>query len=155
MEREKVEKYTVKDAPDLEPIIYDEKLSAFALSNKMDLFATTLELDDAKQRNYKLIVWLPSKVYGDMEIQFEYTGTSRSLMTVKTPRKIYKFEFDAEIFKEYMLKLLQMHIKKWENEHKGFFGMIEESVHFYNDVLEHPNTVKEIVETVTGEKPLK
>lgn len=30
----------------LKPILYDEKLSAFNLSNKLDIFDTTLVLDD-------------------------------------------------------------------------------------------------------------
>ena len=85
----------------------------------------------------------------------QYTGANRSDMTVKTPNMIYKFEFDANLFQEHVIKLLRIHIKKWKDEKIGFFGMIEEAVKFYNDVLEHPNTVEGLGEVISGKELLK
>ncbi len=155
MKRRVLKKYSKKSNLKLEPIVYDEKHSAFAIRNDIDIFATTLELHDYDRVNYKLTAWLPTKVYGDIKIDFEYCGTTRSSMTVETPKGTYKYEFDTDLFQEHTIKFLQIHIKKWYNDHNGFFKMIEESVNFYNDVLTDSNTVEKIGEIITRKEVLK
>lgn len=125
----------------LKPILYDKDLSAFVLSNKLDLFDTNLFLEDYDWMNYTLSSSMPTKVYGDITIEFEYFGGGPSTMKVKTEKKIYSFRFDTKLFQKHIIIFMQKHMKQWETK-KAFFG-IEEVVNFYNAVLTHPNTVEE------------
>ncbi len=52
MKRRKYRKYALKDNTVFEPIVYDK--SSFNLRNELDLFATTVELDDYDWMSYKL-----------------------------------------------------------------------------------------------------
>ena len=124
----------------LKPILYDEELSAFKLSNDLDIFDTNLFLEDYDWMHYTLSSKMPTKAYGVITIEFEYDGVGFSTMKVKTEKKIYTFQFDSKLFHRHITIFMQKHIKQWEDKH-AFFG-IEEVVNFYNAVLEHPNTVE-------------
>lgn len=126
---------------DLEPIPYDEELSAFSSRNEMDLFSTDLVLADYDWMHYTLSSSLPTKEYGDMKIEFEYYGATISSMKVETEEKTYNFQFDSDLFRDHIIKFLQKHIQHWDGKHS--FNGIEETVDFYNDVLTNPRTVLE------------
>jgi len=122
----------------LKPIIYDEEKSAFNFNGGMDELTTKLVLHDFDWQNYSLKVSFPTKEYGKMKILFYYCAIETSLMVVKTKKKIHVFEFDNNIFKRNMIKFLQSHIDHLE-EDRVFIGL-QESVDFYNDVIQDPNT---------------
>ena len=151
MKRRKYRKYALKDNTVFEPIVYDK--SSFNLRNKLDLFATTVELDDYDWMNYKLKAWLPTKAYGDIVIDFVYNGTSPCTMIIETKKKKYRFYFAIELFQEHIIKFLQKHIKHWDDKY-AFSGK-EEAVNFYNAVITHPKTESEDIETITREEALK
>ena len=124
----------------LKPILYDEELSAFKLSNDIDIFTTNLFLEDYDWMHYTLSSKMPTKAYGVITIEFEYDGVGFSTMKVKTEKKIYSFQFDTRLFQKHIIIFMQKHMRQWETK-KAFFG-IEEVVNFYNAVLAHPNTVE-------------
>ena len=132
------EKRALKKCEALKPIVYDKELSAFNITDDIDIFSTSLELHDYDRMHYVLTVHLPTKVYGDMEIQFDYSGAIFSVMTVKARDEVYVLKFNTEIFKEHIIKFLQKQIKTWDGPY-GFNG-IEETVHFYNAVLADQDT---------------
>ena len=127
--------------PDLEPIPYDEEMSAFNLHNEIDLYSTDVVLKDYDWMNYKLLLRMSTKDYGDMKIEFEYFGSQVSSMKVETDEKTYEFSFNSDLFQEHIIKYLQKHIQHWSGGHA--FNGIEEAVDFYNDVLTNPRTVLE------------
>ncbi len=131
-------KRALKKCEALKPIVYDKDLSAFNITDDIDIFATSLELHDYDWMHYVLTAHLPTKAYGDMEIQFDYSGGVFSVMTVKARDEVYVLKFNTEIFKEHIIKFLQKQIKTWDGPY-GFNG-IEETVHFYNAVLAAPDT---------------
>ena len=95
MKRRKYRKYALKDNTIFEPILYDK--SSFNLRNELDLFATTVELDDYDWMNYKLKTWLPTKAYGDIVIEFEYNGMTPCTMTIETKKKKYIFNIYSAV----------------------------------------------------------
>ena len=131
-------KRALKKCEALKPIVYDKDLSAFDITDDIDIFATSLELHDYDWMHYVLTAHLPTKAYGDMEIQFDYSGAVFSVMTVKARDEVYVLKFNTEIFKEHIIKFLQKQITTWDGPY-GFNG-IEETVHFYNAVLAAPDT---------------
>lgn len=131
-------KRALKKCEALKPIVYDKDLSAFNITDDIDIFATSLELHDYDWMHYVLTAHLPTKAYGDMEIQFDYSGGVFSVMTVKARDEVYVLKFNTEIFKEHIIKFLQKQIKTWDGPYA--FNGIEETVHFYNAVLAAPDT---------------
>ena len=131
-------KRALKKCEALKPIVYDKELSAFNITDDIDIFSTSLELHDYDWMHYVLTAHLPTKAYGDMEIQFDYSGAIFSVMTVKARDEVYVLKFNTEIFKEHIIKFLQKQIKTWDGPY-GFNG-IEETVHFYNAVLADQDT---------------
>lgn len=125
----------------LEPIMYDNELSAFNVCGATDEFETTVVLEDYDWMHYALSARMPTKAYGDMKIKFEYFGAVFSEMKVKTEKKTHTFKFGTQLFKEHIVKFLQNHIKSWDNTYA--FDGIEEVVNFYNAVLASPDTVEE------------
>ena len=125
----------------LKPILYDKELSAFQLSNDIDIFDTNLFLEDYDWMHYTLSSRMPTKAYGVITVEFEYFGVGSSTMKVKTDKKIYTYQFDTKLFRKHIIIFMQKHMQQWGDKH-AFFG-IEEVVNFYNAVLTHPNTVEE------------
>ena len=122
----------------LKPIVYDKELSAFDLNGDIDSCETKLVLDDYDWMHYILTAHLPTKAYGDMEIQFEYDGAIFSIMAVKVRNEVYVLKFNTDIFEEHIIKFLQKQIRSW-GEPNAFDGT-EEAVNFYNAVLGAPDT---------------
>ena len=150
MNNRKFRKYALKDNTVFEPIVYDK--SSFNLSNNMDIFATTVVLDDYDWMNYKLKAWLPTKAYGDIIIEFEYNGMTPCSMTIDNKKKKYIYEFSSEIFQKNIIKFLKNHIKTWKDRHA--FRAWEDAVDFYNAVITHPKTESVDIETITREEAL-
>lgn len=128
----------VKKCEALKPIVYDEELSAFDLNGDSDTFETKLVLDDYDWMHYVLTAHLPTKAYGNMEIQFEYDGAIFSIMAVKVRNKVYVLKFNTDIFQEHIIKFLQKQIQAW-GDTRAFDGT-EEAVNFYNAVLAASDT---------------
>ena len=137
--KNKTKKEVEKRMQTLKPILYDKELSAFQLSNDIDIFDTNLFLEDYDWMHYTLSSRMPTKAYGVITVEFEYFGMA--LMKVKTEKKIYTFQFDTKLFRKHIIIFMQKHMQQWGDKH-AFFG-IEEVVNFYNAVLTHPNTVEE------------
>ena len=137
--KNKTMKEVEKRMQTLKPILYDKELSAFQLSNDIDIFDTNLFLEDYDWMHYTLSSRMPTKAYGVITVEFEYFGMA--LMKVKTEKKIYTFQFDTKLFRKHIIIFMQKHMQQWEDK-RGFFG-IEEVVNFYNAVLTHPNTKEE------------
>ncbi len=125
----------------LEPIIYDEKLTAFDLRDQLDLFTTRLVLDDYDWMTYKLIAWLPTKAYGDVKIKFKYMGASPCKMVVKTENEVHEYSFDYKVFEKHITIFAAAFIENWKSKYA--FRPIKEVVEFYNAVLTDPKTVEE------------
>ena len=125
----------------LEPIIYDEKLSAFNVNSTMDEFETKIVLEDYDWMHYTLSSRMPTKKYGVIKIEFEYFGAVFSEMRIETKKKERTFRFDTKLFREHMVKFLQKHIRSWDEAYA--FDGIEEVVNFYNAVLASSDTVEE------------
>ena len=125
----------------LKPILYDKELSAFQLSNAIDIFDTNLFLEDYDWMHYTLSSRMPTKAYGVIFVEFEYFGAGFSTMKVKTDKKIYTYQFDTRLFHKHIVIFMQKQMRQWEDK-RAFFG-IEEVVNFYNAVLTHPNTKEE------------
>ena len=123
----------------LEPIIYDEKRSAFNLANRIDLFDSVLVLEDYDRMMYTLSSRLPTKAYGDMNVMFMYTG--ESYLQVKAKGKTMVYIFNADTFEEHVINFIKKHIRSWRCVY-GFSGT-EEIVDFYNAVLTANDTVED------------
>lgn len=112
----------------------------FRVGAKAYDYSTKLVLDDYDWMVYTLTLSIPTREYGDMEVEFKYFGVVKSEMKVRTEERVHKFEFDSDIFGEYITKYLQKHIEHW-NGTKAFDG-IKEAMDFYNAVIEDPKTVE-------------
>ena len=128
----------VKKCEALKPLVYDKELSAFDLNGDIDSCETKLVLDDYDWMHYILTAHLPTKAYGDMEIQIEYDGAIFSIMAVKVRNEVYVLKFNTDIFEEHIIKFLQKQIQTWGKPNA--FDGTEEAVNFYNAVLAAPDT---------------
>ena len=61
--KNKTKKEVEKRMQTLKPILYDKELSAFKLSNDIDIFDTNLFLEDYDWMNYTLSSSMPTKAY--------------------------------------------------------------------------------------------
>jgi len=129
------EKQKMKFPRKLEPIPYDKELSAFRIGNDNGIYRTKLFLDDYDWMYYKISAHLPTRMYGDIEVEFE-----DYMMTVKIKSDTYFYRYDWKIFKEYIIKFIRQLIKNWDE--KNSLKGIEEIVNFYNAVITSPNTVQ-------------
>ncbi len=133
--------------PKLEPIIYDERLSAFELRHYVVVNHLKLVLADYDWCNYELSADMSTKEYGDLKVKFEYYGMTVSTMIVETEEEKYSFQFNTNIFQEHIINFLKSHINSWSEP--GEFRGIQEFIYFYNDVLISPDTVEE------GKQPIR
>ena len=122
----------------LEPIIYDR--SSFNITNRIDLFDSTLVLEDYDCMKYTLSSRLPTNAYGDMNVKFMYIG--ESYLQVKAKGKTLVYRFNTDIFEDQVIKFIKKHIHSWRDEYA--FGGTEEIVNFYNAVLTAPDTVEDV-----------
>ena len=127
--------------PQLEPIIYDEKLSAFELRHYIDIVHLRLIISDYDWCNYKLSAEMSTKEYGELKVEFEYYGMTVCTMTVETEEEKYSFRFNTNLFQKHIISIIQNHIKNWDEQEKVW--AIGEIIDFYNDVLTSPYTVEE------------
>lgn len=101
-----------------------------------DDFVSELKLSDYDWMNYVLDAKFKTKNGDIFNIEFEYFGTTTSLMTVKIPNKSLdcSYEYPTNIFKDNIVKYMKKHIDSWNGE-DAFFGA-EEVLNFYNEVIE-------------------
>lgn len=135
------EKQKMKYPRKLEPILYDKEWTALRISNDNDIYRAKLFLDDYDWMYYKLSAHLPTRAYGDIEVEFAYGGFGCSMMSVKIKNDTYFYRFDLDLFKECIIKFIRQHIKNWDE--KNSLNGLEEIANFYNTVITSPNTVQE------------
>lgn len=123
---------------ELEPIIYDKKISPGDLRNYIDVSLTKLVLADYEWVNYTLLVEMMTKEYGELKIKFEYFGAYFSVMEVETEARKHFYQFGSKLFEEHIIRFLRKHIRSWRKEH--LFNRTEEVVDFYNAVLTSSST---------------
>ena len=122
----------------LEPIIYDKKISPSDLKHYIDISNIKLVLNDYDWCNYTLLAEMITKEYGELIIKFEYFGAVICDMEVKTEKRIYSFQFDANIFEEYIIRFLRKYMRNLSKEYS--FDDTAELVDFYNAVLTSTKT---------------
>lgn len=129
----------------LKPIPYDTTLSHFNLYRNPDAddrLETVLKLCDYSWMEYKLTSFFPTKDYGDLDINFIYSGTTLSEMNIKQTLDnhvyFHHIEFESRLFEKYIVMFMKKHISSWKSKY-AFCG--EKIVlEFYNEVLK--NNVK-------------
>lgn len=103
-----------------------------------DRINTYLSLNDYDWMEYTLKSKFRTEVDGTLYVTFVYNGFMTSTMFVrqmKDDQEInYKFDFDTQLFKEYIVKFLQSHIESWDSSYAFYGGEIV--LEFYNKVLE-------------------
>ena len=123
---------------ELEPIIYDKKLSPSDLKHYIDISNIKLVLNDYDWCNYTLLAELITKEYGELIIKFEYFGAVICDMEVKTEKRIHSFQFDTDLFEEYIIRILRKNMRNLLEEYT--FDGTEDVVDFYNAVLTSTKT---------------
>ena len=124
---------------DLKPISYEDRDVEFDFSRTpLDESVTSdLLLYDYGWMHYKLISFLPTRKYGDLELCFSYFGSTTSGLYVKQTMgnkvRSHRITFDTDIFEKYITMYMEKHIAQWKNVYAFFGGEIV--VEFYNYVL--------------------
>ncbi len=131
----------------LQKIEYDPELSAFKLeknTNVPDRIETKLVLNDYDWMSYSFYTFFPTKEQGALKIKIEYFGTGSCMMTVtqdfQSKSRCHVFEFDANVFKDFLIKFMTKHIDSW-NSSFAFCGE-ELAVEIFNAVLDNHISVK-------------
>ena len=123
---------------ELEPIIYDKKLSPSDLKHYIDISNIKLVLNDYDWCQYTLFAEMTTKEYGELKIRFEYCGAVSSDMEVETEKRIHSFQFDTDLFEEYIIRILRKNMRDLCEEY--IFDGTEDVVDFYNAVLTSAKT---------------
>ena len=124
---------------DLKPIPYENRDDEFDFSRTpLDYSITSdLLLYDYGWMHYKLVSFLPTRKYGDLELCFSYLGLSTSGLYVKQMMgnkvRSHRITFDTDIYEKYITMYMEKHIKQWKSEYAFFGGEIV--IDFYNYVL--------------------
>lgn len=102
-----------------------------------------LVLHDYDWMNYSLSTGFHTTNQGQISISFEYLGTIKSYMKVqqivngnknKSVTYSYLYEFDSQLFFDYLTKYMEQHMKTWNNN--TVFDGEPLVIEFYNKVLE-------------------
>ena len=124
---------------DLKPISYEYEDNEFDFSRTpLDPSITSdLLLYDYGWMHYKLISYLPTRKYGDLELCFSYIGVNTGGLCVKQTMgnnvRSHHITFDTDIFEKYITMYMEKHIAQWKSKYAFFGGEIV--VEFYNYVL--------------------
>ena len=122
---------------DLKPISYEDWDAEFDFTRTpLDPSITSdLLLYDYGWMNYKLISFLPTRKYGDLELCFNYCCGAglyiRQIMGNKV--RSHRISFDYKIFAKYITMYMEKHTAHWKSGYAFFGGEIV--VEFYNYVL--------------------
>ena len=121
---------------ELKKITADELI--FSNEIEDDRTNTYLQLNDYDWMNYKLSTRFKTEDHGVLEVEFEYFGTTKSIMNViqKLDDKEEKVEFsyDTDIFIKYIKKYLEKHMEQWDSTYA--FNGEEIVIEFFNEVIE-------------------
>lgn len=123
---------------ELEQIIYDKNLSPSDLKHYIEISNIKLVLSDYDWCNYTLLAEITTKECGELKIKFDYCGMVLCSMEVETEKRIHTFQFYADLFEEYIIRILR---KNMRNLLEGYtFDGTEDVVDFYNAVLTSTKT---------------
>lgn len=99
---------------------------------------TYLNLNDYDWMTYILTTRFMTDKYGELDVEFEYYGSTESSMVVTQTKndKIEKYEFtySTDIFKKHIINFLTNHIKQWKSAYA--FNGENYVIEFYNEVIE-------------------
>lgn len=122
---------------DLKPICYEDRDAEFDFSRTpLDVNVTSdLILEDYDWRYYKLVSFLPTRKYGDLELCFSYFCGAELYIKQTMGNKVrsHRITFDLDIFVKYITTYMEQHISQWKSGH-AFCGE-KIVIDFYNDVL--------------------
>lgn len=104
---------------------------------------TYLNLYDYDCMDYTLTTRFKTEDMGVLDVKFNYFGMVSSTMEVEQTlngitEKI-TYEYPTDIFKKYLVKFLEKHIRFWDEEYA--FNGEEEVIEFFNDVFENGQVV--------------
>lgn len=104
---------------------------------------TYLNLYDYDWMDYSLTTRFKTEDMGVLDVKFNYFGMVSSTMEVEQTlngitEKI-TYEYPTDIFKKYLVKFLEKHIRFWDEEYA--FNGEEEVIEFFNDVFENGQVV--------------
>lgn len=104
---------------------------------------TYLNLYDYDWMDYSLTTRFKTEDMGVLNVKFNYFGMTTSTMEVEqtlngiTEKATY--EYSTDIFKKYIVKFLEKHIRFWDEKYA--FNGEEEVIEFFNDVIENGQVV--------------
>lgn len=104
---------------------------------------TYLNLYDYDWMDYSLTTRFKTEDMGVLNVKFNYFGMTTSAMEVEqtlngiTEKATY--EYSTDIFKKYIVKFLEKHIRFWDEKYA--FNGEEEVIEFFNDVIENGQVV--------------
>lgn len=98
---------------------------------------TLLSLNDYDWMSYKLSTKFRTKLYGLLQVEFEFLGTTNSMMKVLRIQdnisEEYEFEYNSDIFIKYITIYMKKHIESWNSTYA--FDGEDEVLAFYNEVV--------------------
>lgn len=120
----------------LEKICNDDLI--FSMDIEDDRTNTYLQLNDYDWMDYNLTTRFKTEKMGVLDVKFMYYGTNLSAMEVEQTlgdihQKI-RYEYPTELFKIYITKFLEKHIKFWDEKYA--FNGEEIVISFFNDVVD-------------------
>jgi hypothetical protein len=110
----------------------------FSMDIEDDRTNTYLQLNDYDWMDYNLTTRFKTEKMGVLDVKFMYYGTNLSAMEVEQTlgdihQKI-RYEYPTELFKIYITKFLEKHIKFWDEKYA--FNGEEIVISFFNDVVD-------------------
>ena len=122
---------------DLKPISYEDWDAEFDFSRTPwdPSITSDLLLYDYGWMHYKLISFLPTRKYGDLELCFNYCWGAGLYIKQTMGNKVryHRITFDRDIFAKYITMYMEKHTAQWKSEYAFFGGEIV--IDFYNYVL--------------------
>lgn len=110
----------------------------FSMDIEDDRTNTYLQLNDYDWMDYNLTTRFKTEKMGVLDVKFMYYGTNLSAMEVEQTlgdihQKI-RYKYPTELFKIYITKFLEKHIKFWDEKYA--FNGEEIVISFFNDVVD-------------------
>ena len=122
---------------DLKPISYEDRDAEFDFTRTPcdPSITSDLLLYDYGWMHYKLISFLPTRKYGDLELCFDYCCGAGLYIKQTMDNKVrsHRITFDRDIFAKYITMYMEKHTAHWKSGYAFFGGEIV--VEFYNYVL--------------------
>lgn len=99
-----------------------------------DRVNVTSEFADYDWMQYQIDTGFNIKDIGKVSVKFEYFGSSRSNMFVKTKDQKYQYDFDSKIFAKYMKRYFTEFTESLDSKYAFYAGDIV--IDWFNEVLE-------------------